>query len=156
MKLFLAQLNNIVGDIEGNLNKAIDVLQDAKKLDSDLVIFSELFLSGYPPEDLVLKKSFVSACKNALDSLITYSEEKELGVIIGLPIYEKNKLFNAAAVIDKGQLIGFSKKVNLPNYSVFDEKRVFNKNNTPEIFNFRGIKLGIPICEDIWLSLIHI
>ena len=60
MKLFLAQLNNIVGDIEGNLNKAIDVLQDAKKLDSDLVIFSELFLSGYPPEDLVLKKSFVS------------------------------------------------------------------------------------------------
>ena len=152
MKLFLAQLNNIVGDIEGNLNKAIDVLQDAKKLDSDLVIFSELFLSGYPPEDLVLKKSFISACKNALDSLITYSEEKELGVIIGLPIYEKNKLFNAAAVIDKGQLIGFSKKVNLPNYSVFDEKRVFNKNNTPEIFNFRGIKLGIPICEDIWMD----
>ena len=152
MKLFLAQLNNIVGDIEGNLNKAIDVLQDAKKLDSDLVIFSELFLSGYPPEDLVLKKSFVSACKNALDSLITYSEEKELGVIIGLPIYEENKLFNAAAVIDKGQLIGFSKKVNLPNYSVFDEKRVFNKNNTPEIFNFRGIKLGIPICEDIWMD----
>jgi len=152
MKLFLAQLNNIVGDIEGNLNKAIDVLQDAKKLDSDLVIFSELFLSGYPPEDLVLKKSFVSACKNKLDSLITYSEEKELGVIIGLPIYEKNKLFNAAAVIDKGQLIGFSKKVNLPNYSVFDEKRVFNKNNTPEIFNFRGIKLGIPICEDIWMD----
>ena len=152
MKLFLAQLNNIVGDIEGNLNKAIDVLQDAKKLDSDLVIFSELFLSGYPPEDLVLKKSFVSACKNALDSLITYSEEKELGVIIGLPIYEKNKLFNAAAVIDKGQLIGFSKKVNLPNYSVFDEKRVFSKNNTPEIFNFRGIKLGVPICEDIWMD----
>ncbi len=152
MKLFLAQLNNIVGDIEGNLNKAIDALQDAKKLDSDLVIFSELFLSGYPPEDLVLKKSFISACKNALDSLITYSEEKELGVIIGLPIYEKNKLFNAAAVIDKGQLIGFSKKVNLPNYSVFDEKRVFSKNNTPEIFNFRGIKLGIPICEDIWMD----
>ena len=152
MKLFLAQLNNIVGDIEGNLNKAIDVLQDAKKLDSDLVIFSELFLSGYPPEDLVLKKSFVSACKNALDSLITYSEEKELGVIIGLPIYEENKLFNAAAVIDKGQLIGFSKKVNLPNYSVFDEKRVFSKNNTPEIFNFRGIKLGVPICEDIWMD----
>ena len=152
MKLFLAQLNNIVGDIEGNLNKAIDVLQDAKKLDSDLVIFSELFLSGYPPEDLVLKKSFVSACKNALDSLITYSEEKELGVIIGLPFYQKNKLFNAAAVIDKGQLIGFSKKVNLPNYSVFDEKRVFSKNNTPEIFNFRGIKLGIPICEDIWMD----
>ena len=152
MKLFLAQLNNIVGDIEGNLNKAINVLQDAKKLDSDLVVFSELFLSGYPPEDLVLKKSFVSACKNALDSLTTHSEQKQLGVIIGLPIYEKNNLFNAAAVIDKGQLIGFSKKINLPNYSVFDEKRVFSKNNTPEIFNFRGVKLGVPICEDIWMD----
>ena len=152
MKIFLAQLNNIVGDIEGNLNKAIDVLQDAKKVESDLVVFSELFLSGYPPEDLVLKKSFVSACKNALDLLITYSEEKQLGIIIGLPIYEKNKLYNAAAVIDKGQLIGFSKKVNLPNYSVFDEKRVFSKNNTPEIFNFRGVKLGVPICEDIWMD----
>ena len=152
MKIFLAQLNNIVGDIQGNLNKAINVLQDAKKLDSDLVVFSELFLSGYPPEDLVLKKSFVSACKNALDSLVTYTEQKQLGIIIGLPIYEKNKLYNAAAVIDKGQLIGFSKKVNLPNYSVFDEKRVFSKNNTPEIFNFRGVKLGVPICEDIWMD----
>ena len=152
MKIFLAQLNNIVGDIQGNLNKAINVLQDAKKLDSDLVVFSELFLSGYPPEDLVLKKSFVSACKNALESLIIYTEQKQLGIIVGLPIYEKNKLFNAAAVIDKGQLIGFSKKVNLPNYSVFDEKRVFSKNNAPEIFNFRGIKLGVPICEDIWMD----
>ena len=150
MKLFLAQINNIVGDIDGNLKRAIDMLEQAEGLNSDLVVFSELFLSGYPPEDLVLKKSFVEECRNALDVLINHSKAKKLGFIIGLPIYEKNNLFNAAAIVDKGELIGFSKKVNLPNYSVFDEKRVFHKNDIPRVFEFRGIKLGVPICEDIW------
>ena len=150
MKLFLAQINNIVGDIDGNLKRAIDILDQAEELNSDLVVFSELFLSGYPPEDLVLKKSFVEECRNALDTLINHSKAKKLGFIIGLPIYEKSNLFNAAAIVDKGELIGFSKKVNLPNYSVFDEKRVFHKNDIPRVFEFRGIKLGVPICEDIW------
>ena len=150
MKLFLAQINNIVGDIDGNLKRAIDILDQAGELNSDLVVFSELFLSGYPPEDLVLKKSFVEECRNALDTLINYSKTKKLGLIIGLPLYEKNNLFNAAAIVDKGKLIGFSKKINLPNYSVFDEKRVFHQNDIPKVFEFRGIKLGVPICEDIW------
>ena len=150
MKLFLAQINNIVGDIDGNLKRAIDILDQAEELNSDLVVFSELFLSGYPPEDLVLKKSFVEECRNALDTLINYSKTKKLGLIIGLPIYEKNNLFNAAAIVDEGKLIGFSKKINLPNYSVFDEKRVFHQNDIPKVFEFRGIKLGVPICEDIW------
>ena len=150
MKLFLAQLNNIVGDIDGNLKRAIDILDQAEELNSDLVVFSELFLSGYPPEDLVLKKSFVEECRNALDTLINYSKTKKVGLIVGLPIYEKNNLFNAAAIVDEGKLIGFSKKINLPNYSVFDEKRVFHQNDIPKVFEFRGIKLGVPICEDIW------
>ena len=150
MKLFLAQINNIVGDIDGNLKRAIDILDQAEELNSDLVVFSELFLSGYPPEDLVLKKSFVEECRNALDTLINYSKTKKVGLIVGLPIYEKNNLFNAAAIVDEGKLIGFSKKINLPNYSVFDEKRVFHKNDIPRVFEFRGIKLGVPICEDIW------
>ena len=150
MKLFLAQINNIVGDIDGNLKRAIDILDQAEELNSDLVVFSELFLSGYPPEDLVLKKSFVEECRNALNTLINYSKTKKLGLIVGLPIYEKNNLFNAAAIVDEGKLIGFSKKINLPNYSVFDEKRVFHQNDIPKVFEFRGIKLGVPICEDIW------
>ena len=150
MKLFLAQINNIVGDIDGNLKRAIDILDQAEELNSDLVVFSELFLSGYPPEDLVLKKSFVEECRNALDILINYSKTKKVGLIVGLPIYEKNNLFNAAAIVDEGKLIGFSKKINLPNYSVFDEKRVFHQNDIPKVFEFRGIKLGVPICEDIW------
>ena len=150
MKLFLAQINNIVGDIDGNLKRAIDILDQAEELNSDLVVFSELFLSGYPPEDLVLKKSFVEECRNALDTLINYSKTKKVGLIVGLPIYEKNNLFNAAAIVDEGKLIGFSKKINLPNYSVFDEKRVFHQNDITKVFEFRGIKLGDPICEDIW------
>ena len=150
MKLFLEQINNIVGDIDGNLKRAIDILDQAEELNSDLVVFSELFLSGYPPEDLVLKKSFVEECRNALDTLINYSKTKKVGLIVGLPIYEKNNLFNAAAIVDEGKLIGFSKKINLPNYSVFDEKRVFHQNDIPKVFEFRGIKLGVPICEDIW------
>ena len=150
MKLFLAQINNIVGDIDGNLKRAIDILDQAEELNSDLVVFSELFLSGYPPEDLVLKKSFVEECRNALDTLINYSKTKKVGLIVGLPIHEKNNLFNAAAIVDEGKLIGFSKKINLPNYSVFDEKRVFHQNDIPKVFEFRGIKLGVPICEDIW------
>ena len=150
MKLFLAQINNIVGDIDGNLKRAIDILDQAEELNSDLVVFSELFLSGYPPEDLVLKKSFVEECRNTLDTLINYSKTKKVGLIVGLPIYEKNNLFNAAAIVDECKLIGFSKKINLPNYSVFDEKRVFHQNDIPKVFEFRGIKLGVPICEDIW------
>ena len=99
---------------------------------------------------MVLKKSFVEECRNALDTLINYSKTKKVGLIVGLPIYEKNNLFNAAAIVDEGKLIGFSKKINLPNYSVFDEKRVFHQNDIPKVFEFRGIKLGVPICEDIW------
>lgn len=152
MKILLAQLNNTVGDIEGNISKACKILDEAYDQNADLVVFSELYLSGYPPEDLVLKKSFVQECRKGLDKLVLYSEEKKLGLIVGLPIYENNNLYNAVAIVDSGKIIGFSKKVNLPNYSVFDEKRVFNSNDNPCIFEFRGIKIGVPICEDIWTN----
>ena len=152
MKILLAQLNNTVGDIEGNISKVYEILDGAYDQNADLVVFSELYLSGYPPEDLVLKKSFVQECRKGLNKLVLYSEEKKLGLIVGLPIYENDNLYNAVAIVDSGKIIGFSKKVNLPNYSVFDEKRVFNSNDNPYIFDFRGIKMGVPICEDIWTN----
>tara|TARA_B100000123_G_scaffold272626_1_gene256669 strand:- start:14037 stop:15686 length:1650 start_codon:yes stop_codon:yes gene_type:complete len=152
MKILLAQLNNTVGDIEGNISKVYEILDGAYDQNADLVVFSELYLSGYPPEDLVLKKSFVQECRKGLDKLVLYSEEKKLGLIVGLPIYENDNLYNAVAIVDSGKILGFSKKVNLPNYSVFDEKRVFNSNDNPCIFDFRGIKIGVPICEDIWTN----
>ena len=153
MKILLAQLNNTVGDIEGNISKACKVLDEAYDQNADLVVFSELYLSGYPPEDLVLKKSFVQECRKGLDKLVLYSEEKKLGLIVGLPIYENDNLYNAVAIVDSGKIIGFSKKVNLPNYSVFDEKRVFNSNDNPYIFDFRGIKMGVPTVSYTHLTL---
>ncbi len=150
MKILLAQLNNIVGDIKGNTSKALEILNKAKKENIDLVVFSELFLSGYPPEDLVLKRSFIKKCRISLDELTEFTNKKNLGFLIGLPILEDSNLYNAAALVDNGKVIGFAKKINLPNYSVFDEKRVFAKGKDSETFNFRGTEIGIPICEDIW------
>ena len=150
MKILLAQLNNIVGDIKGNTSKALEILNKANEESIDLVVFSELFLSGYPPEDLVLKRSFIKKCRISLDELTEFTDKKNLGFLIGLPILEDSNLYNAAALVDNGKVIGFSKKINLPNYSVFDEKRVFAKGKNSETFNFRGTEIGIPICEDIW------
>ena len=150
MKIIIAQLNNIVGDIQGNIDKAIQVLSDKKTDDSDLVVFSELFISGYPPEDLILKNSFLDACKIGLDSLVNYSKKNNTGIIIGVPLIENNNVYNCSVLIDNGTIIGSSQKQNLPNYSVFDEKRVFSPGKDSKAFNFRNIRIGMPICEDIW------
>ena len=150
MKIVVAQLNNIVGDVQGNVDKAIRVLSDEKTIKSDLVVFSELFISGYPPEDLVLKNSFLDACYTGLNSIVDFSKINNKSLIIGLPLIENNNIYNCSALIDNGSIIGFSKKQNLPNYSVFDEKRVFSPGKNSEVFDFRNIRIGMPICEDIW------
>ena len=152
MKITIAQLNNTVGDIDGNIAKAIETIVDQNNRNSDLVIFSELFISGYPPEDLVLKNSFLDACFKGLQKIVNYTKNLNTGVIIGLPIREKDKTYNCAVLIDKGKILGISKKKSLPNYSVFDEKRVFDSGDTSQTFIFRQLKIGIPICEDIWKS----
>jgi NAD+ synthase len=150
MKITIAQLNNTVGDIDGNIAKAKETIASEKSKNSDLIVFSELFISGYPPEDLVLKTSFLDACLRGLEEIIDYTKHLNIGVIIGTPIKEGDKIFNSAVLIDNGKIIGISKKKSLPNYSVFDEKRVFDQGETSQTFDFRGIKIGIPICEDIW------
>lgn len=150
MKITIAQLNNTVGDIDGNIAKAKETIAGEKSKNSDLIVFSELFISGYPPEDLVLKTSFLDACLRGLEEIIDYTKHLNIGVIIGTPIKEGDKIFNSAVLIDNGKIIGISKKKSLPNYSVFDEKRVFDQGETSQTFDFRGIKIGIPICEDIW------
>ena len=150
MKITIAQLNNTVGDIDGNIAKALEVISSEKSKNSDLIVFSELFISGYPPEDLVLKDSFLNACSEGLEKIVIFSKDINTGIIIGAPIKEDDKIYNCAVLIDSGKIIGISKKKSLPNYSVFDEKRVFDPGETTQTFDFRGIKIGIPICEDIW------
>ena len=150
MRIVLAQINNVVGDVDGNIEKIKKVLYKFKDDEIDLVVFSELVISGYPPEDLVLKQSFVEKCWFGLQEIIKITAKYNLGTIVSLPVIEDSKLYCSAVLIDSGKVLGFAKKVNLPNYSVFDEKRLFSRGPEPEIYNFRGIKLGIPICEDIW------
>jgi NAD+ synthase len=150
MRIVLAQINNVVGDVDGNIEKIKKVLYKFKDDEIDLVVFSELVISGYPPEDLVLKQSFVEKCWFGLQEIIKITAKYNLGTIVSLPVIEDFKLYCSAVLVDSGKVLGFAKKVNLPNYSVFDEKRLFSRGPEPEIYNFRGIKVGIPICEDIW------
>jgi NAD+ synthase len=153
LRIATAQLNPIVGDSTGNIEKACQAWLEASRIGADLVLFSELFVAGYPTEDLVLKPSFVQTCLECTQSLVDLTSQGGPGIIIGLPMAHENKLHNGVVVIDKGAIIGTSYKIDLPNYGEFDEKRVFQQGSAPKTINFRGISLGIPICEDIWGNL---
>jgi NAD+ synthase len=148
-KLALAQLNPTLGDIQGNLRKASEAHALASAHNAELIAFSELFLTGYPPEDLVLKPAFQLAAKNALLELAPLTKTGA-GIVIGLPYKEGDKLYNAYAYLDKGEVKALRYKTDLPNYGVFDEKRVFDAGETQGPVNIRGIRFGLPICEDIW------
>ena len=154
LRIAAAQLNPTVGDIKGNLALAREARHDAARQGADLVVFTELFLSGYSPEDLVLKPAFVENCMEAAEELAQDTADDGPGIVIGVPWRNEKGadkgLFNAVAVMDGGKITTTRLKVDLPNYGVFDEKRVFDEGPMPGPVNFRGVRLGIPICEDIW------
>lgn len=149
LKIALAQLNPIVGDVAGNEQKARDARAEAARMGADLIMFPEQFLAAYPAEDLVLKPAFQDVCRAALERLAHETEDGGPGMLIGLPWREGDDLYNAYALLDNGQ-ITVRYKVDLPNYDVFDEKRNFDAGPLPGPVNFRGIRIGIPVCEDIW------
>ncbi|MHC5308125.1 NAD+ synthase [Bartonella sp. LJL80] len=148
-KLAVAQLNPVVGDIKGNLALALKAHEQASALGADLVLFTELFISGYPPEDLVLKHAFTTACEKAVRELATLTAQGA-GILIGVPLRRNGAVYNGAMLLDGGEVIGECLKHDLPNYGEFDEKRVFSAGPKPSPVVFRGLSLGIPICEDIW------
>ena len=143
----LAQLNPTVGGIVVNLAKARREIAKLKNV--DLVLFPELYISGYPPEDLVLRRSFVTACKTACEELAAVFAHGP-AILIGLPWREGEKLHNAVALLNGGKIETVRFKYDLPNYGVFDEKRVFQPGPAPGPINFKGVRIGVPICEDIW------
>jgi NAD+ synthase len=152
-RIAVAQLNPTVGDVAGNLAKAREARADAARSGADLLLLTELFISGYPPEDLVLKPAFLKACQKAVDALAADTADGGPGVIVGYPRQGEAGRHNSVAVLDGGQVLVVRDKVDLPNYGEFDEKRVFTEGAMPGPVNFRGVRIGIPICEEIWNDL---
>jgi NAD+ synthase len=150
LKIALAQLNPTVGDLAGNADKARSARAEAARKGADLVVFPELFITGYPPEDLVRKPAFAAAARAVVEQLAAETADGGPGLLIGTIWAEDGKLYNAVALLDGGKVVGTRYKVDLPNYGVFDEKRVFDVGPMPGPVGFRGVRIGVPICEDIW------
>ena len=145
-----AQLDPIVGDIAGNVAKLREARARAAGQGADLVVASELVITGYPPEDLVLKPAFQEATEAALATLAAETGDGGPALLVGVPWREEGKLHNAAALLDGGEVEALRYKVDLPNYGVFDEKRVFAPGPMPGPMACRGVRLGVMICEDMW------
>lgn len=152
LSIALAQVSQRVGDIDGNAAAIIGWRARAK--DADLVMFPELQLTGYPPEDLVLKPEFVRRAMEASERLIDATADGGPAILFGSLHAEEGKVFNAYLLADDGKLVARRLKRELPNYGTFDEKRVFAPGPLPEPVDFRGVRFGIPICEDIWLEAV--
>jgi len=147
-RIGLCQLDPVMGDIAGNLKRARAAR--AKAQGSDVILFSELFIVGYSPEDLVLKPALQGDARAAVEELARDTADGGPAVLVGAPWVEEGKLYNAMLLLDGGKITGRTFKVDLPNYGVFDEKRVFVAGPAPRPLTVRGVPLGVPVCEDIW------
>jgi len=151
MIIAIAQINGVVGDVKGFCEKVIEFSNKARdEHQPDLVIFPELTLTGYPPEDLLLHSGLQWRVHKALEAI--KAEVKDIGVLIGFPDYQDDGIYNAASLIFNGEELGRYYKQCLPNYAVFDEKRYFQKGKQACVIEFKGIDFGITICEDLWVG----
>lgn len=148
LSVVLAQCNFMLGDITSNTDKIIQTAKQHAQKGADLVVFSELALIGYPPEDLLLRASLKPRIEQALERILAVSHE--VALIVGIPHFSAGKLYNGAAFFAAGKCLGVYAKQALPNYQVFDEKRYFSAGDTPLVIPFKGQHIGLLVCEDIW------
>lgn len=148
IRIALAQINPTVGGIEGNVLKICDYIRKAREKKSSLVIFPELSITGYPPEDLLLKRHFIDDNLEALSRVI--ENTKDIAAVVGFVDRKDSILYNAAAIIQNCKMIGVYRKMFLPNYGVFDEYRYFRAGTETPVYRIEDINIGVNICEDIW------
>lgn len=153
MKIALAQLNYTIGDIDGNKTKIISAIEEAKKKNSDLIVFSELSICGYDPQDIFENMEFIEHCNRAVIDIASFCTDR-IAVVIGCPTINKNdkgkKLYNSALFLSEGAVSFIQSKSLLPTYDVFGDYRYFEPNREFKLFEYKGVKIGITICEDIW------
>lgn len=149
-RLALAQINPTVGDLEGNSQKILQFIEEARSLGADLVVFPEMAITGYPAEDLLYKTSFLQDNLKAMRRVVQAS--KGLAVVVGF-VDTDGDIYNAAAVAHDGELVGIYHKMYLPTYGVFDEDRYFRRGDTCPVYTINGVGVGVNICEDAWYPL---
>lgn len=149
LKITLAQISPKVGDLSGNAKKMLDFCARAPE-GTDLIVFPELAICGYPPEDLILRPSFLNAVDQEVQKFIEDSKDFPFGIIVPCTFQSKENTYNALHLVESGKILGTITKYQLPNHSVFDEMRVFTAGDLQKPLEFRGHKLGVMICEDIW------
>ena len=148
LTLAVAQINPVMGDLAGNAEKLRAARRAAGA--ADLVIASELVVCGYPPEDLVLKPFFIDQTMATVEELARETADGGPALLVGAPWRQDGRTYNAALLLDGGEIAAKRFKADLPNYGVFDEKRVFEAGPMPGPVDFRGVRIGLPVCEDIW------
>lgn len=149
LNIIMAQINPLVGDVSGNARLILDTVERAVQLGGELVVFPELTLTGYPPEDLLHHGGLREQVDAGIEKLLRGLPSK-VGVVIGAPEYEKGRIYNTALLISNGEIVERYRKQLLPNYGVFDEKRYFTPGNVPCVVDFKGVPLGLTVCEDLW------
>jgi NAD+ synthase (glutamine-hydrolysing) len=147
LRLALAQLNAVVGDLDGNRDLIVDAIREARAAGADLVVFPELAVTGYPPEDLLLRPGFIKAARASLDAITAATEG--ITALVGCPLFERD-LANACAIVSDGTIVGSYRKHFLPNYGVFDEHRYFAQGRDLVVLRCGDVLVGPTICEDIW------
>ena len=153
VRVAVAQINCTVGDFEGNSRRIVDMARRAAQAHADILLTPELSLSGYPPEDLLLRRAFFAACDEALQKLAAQLLEwPQLRVVVGHPLQREGMRFNAASLLHGGAVHGSYCKHDLPNYDVFDEQRYFTPDSRPFVFELKDTRFGLNICEDTWFA----